>query len=316
MQLSARKNASPPFGSRLRHTVFDVASAFDLSLSREVRPLIAYRYISRRLVFASLALLFVAYGLPQAVRGATVTTLAGSGKAGFADGPARSASFMLPVGVAWGTKGQLYVADAAAQRLRVVLPDGSVRTVAGSGQPASTGLWVPGGYADGNGAAARFNTPMGIAVGPNDDVFVADARNHCIRRVTPNGAVTTFAGSPSRNSGLGRACRAGRFQHPGRRRGRSPRGRLRSRFRGRNSSHLARRSRQYASGRYRFAHRDSRLPSEHDPNVVGRECGWIVAHRPYGVEHARPGECRGSISIRWFSISATSARSRDSTVTS
>ena len=162
--------------------------------------LIAYESATQRFVLAALVSLALVCGLPKAARAATVMTLAGSGQAGFADGPAHSASFMLPVGIAWDSKGRLYVADAAAQRLRVVLPNGSVRTVAGSGQPAKTGIWVPGGYADGTGGAARFNTPMGIAVGPNDDVYVADARNHCIRKVTPDGRVSTFAGSPSRST--------------------------------------------------------------------------------------------------------------------
>lgn len=160
--------------------------------------LIAYTSIRARVVLALLASLAFAGGVPAAARAASVTTIAGSGNSGFADGPGRSATFMLPVGVAWDSRGRLYVADAAAQRLRVVLPDGSVRTVAGSGQPASTGIWVPGGYADGDGSAARFNTPMGIAVGPDDNVYVADARNNCIRKVTPDGKVSTFSGSPSR----------------------------------------------------------------------------------------------------------------------
>ena len=135
--------------------------------------LIVHGFAKQRTFLTALALFALIWGLGQTACAATVTTLAGSGEAGVADGPARSASFMLPVGLAWDAKGRLYVADAAAQRLRVVLPDGSVRTVAGSGQPAKTGIWVPGGYADGKGSAARFNTPMGIAVGPGGDVYVA-----------------------------------------------------------------------------------------------------------------------------------------------
>jgi len=131
---------------------------------------------------------------PMAAGGAVVAWLAGSGAAGFADGPSQNASFILPVGVAWDSHNRLYVSDAAAQRIRVILPDGMVRTVAGSGSLASTGLWVAGGFADGQGAIARFDRPMGIAVGPNDDVYVADSMNHCIRLVTPNGNVSTIAG--------------------------------------------------------------------------------------------------------------------------
>jgi len=129
---------------------------------------------------------------------AIVSTLAGSGKGGFADGLGHDASFLAPVGVAWDASGRLYVADSAAQRIRVVLPNGTVRTIAGGGGPSASRIWVNGGYADGDGEAARFNTPMGIAVGPDGDVYVADSRNRSIRLVTPEGHVTTYAGSPAR----------------------------------------------------------------------------------------------------------------------
>ncbi len=141
---------------------------------------------------------------PSAARGAVVARLAGSGAAGFADGPSQDASFILPVGVAWDSHNRLYASDAAAQRIRVILPDGTVRTVAGSGALEKTGLWVAGGFSDGPGITARFDRPMGIAVGPNDDVYVADSLNHCIRRVTPTGNVSTFAGrhdEPGSNDG-------------------------------------------------------------------------------------------------------------------
>ncbi len=131
-----------------------------------------------------------------AAQAASVTTYAGSGLSGIADGPALSATFLLPFGVAWDKMGRLYVSDAAAQRVRVVLPDGRVRTLAGSGTIGTTGLWVEGGYADGSGAAAKFNFPTGIAVGSDGDIYVADTNNHVIRRITPNGSVTTFAGNP------------------------------------------------------------------------------------------------------------------------
>src|SRR6476646_10607384 len=68
-----------------------------------------------------------------------VTTIAGSGLFGTADGPASSASFMLPVAVAYGARGELYIADAGAQRIRELRPDGVVETLAGSGEPASQG---------------------------------------------------------------------------------------------------------------------------------------------------------------------------------
>ena len=66
-----------------------------------------------------------------------VTTLAGSGSTGFADGPGSKASFMLPMGLAYDRSGNAYVADAAAQRIRMIQKNGTVRTIAGSGEPGS-----------------------------------------------------------------------------------------------------------------------------------------------------------------------------------
>ncbi|PZR59031.1 MAG: hypothetical protein DLM50_02010 [Candidatus Meridianibacter frigidus] len=127
----------------------------------------------------------------------TVRTIAGSGRAGFEDGPALAATFMLPMGMAFDREGNLYIADGAAQRVRVMDRNGNVHTVAGGGPAVDSGFWVPGGYADGAGPQARFNRPAGIAFGPDGDLYIADSFNHCIRRMTPSGDVTTFAGSPS-----------------------------------------------------------------------------------------------------------------------
>src|SRR5579862_5283514 len=123
-----------------------------------------------------------------------VSTIAGSGAFGNVDGPALSAEFMEPVGVAYARDGSLYILDRAAQRLKV-LKSGRVTTVAGSGAPSAPWAAVPGGYADGPGPAARFNQPAAIAVGRDGAVYIADTQNHCIRRFF-GGIVSTFAGSP------------------------------------------------------------------------------------------------------------------------
>lgn len=128
----------------------------------------------------------------------TVSTLAGSGRTGNADGPSAAASFMLPAGLAYDRSGNLLVADAAGQRIRIVRPSGEVATLAGGGAAEPIGTWVPGGHTDGRGPAARFNRPFGIAVTPDGSVFVADTFNNCIRRIAPNGTTTTWVGSPGR----------------------------------------------------------------------------------------------------------------------
>jgi DNA-binding beta-propeller fold protein YncE len=107
-----------------------------------------------------------------------VTTLAGSGSPGFADGPAESAEFNQPCGVAVDPLGNVVVADAIGNRIRLVDQAGNVTTLAGNGQ---------GGDADGVGGAdgvAEFATPDGVAVDGACNVYVADKVNNRIRKIT------------------------------------------------------------------------------------------------------------------------------------
>ena len=118
-----------------------------------------------------------------------VTTIAGvCGSTGaHVDGPAATASFYAPTGIAVGPNGLLYIADFSNQDIRVLDTNTqTVSTLAGSGTS---------GFADGTGAAAQFAFPFGLTVGPAGNVYVADANNNRIRKVTPAGVVTTLAGS-------------------------------------------------------------------------------------------------------------------------
>jgi len=119
----------------------------------------------------------------------TVSTLAGSGLPGFADGAGAGAQFDFPYGIAVDSSGTVYVADAGNYRIRKIQPDGTVSTLAGSGTR---------GFADGAGTAAQFNYPQGIAVDSTGTVYVADAGNHRIRKIQPDGTVSTLAGSGTR----------------------------------------------------------------------------------------------------------------------
>ncbi len=115
-----------------------------------------------------------------------VTTFAGTGSDGFTDGPAASARFSHPWGVAVSTTGSVYVADANTQRIRVISTSNVVSTLAGTGSL---------GFVDGAGSAALFRYPSGVALDTAGNVYVSDTNNHAIRKVTPAGVVTTLAGS-------------------------------------------------------------------------------------------------------------------------
>jgi sugar lactone lactonase YvrE len=117
-----------------------------------------------------------------------VSTFAGSGTSGFADGTGTAAQFNSPFDVAVDVAGNVYVADTYNFRIRKITPAGVVTTLAGNSNY---------GYADGGGAAALFYIPKGLVVDPSGNVYVADENNQRIRKITPTGTVTTLAGSTS-----------------------------------------------------------------------------------------------------------------------
>ncbi|MBD0707940.1 MULTISPECIES: RICIN domain-containing protein [unclassified Streptomyces] len=119
-----------------------------------------------------------------------ITTVAGSGVAGFAGdgGPATAARLNLPMGVAVDGAGALYVAEYHNHRVRKVTPDGKIATVVGNGTAGSRG---DGGPA----ASAQLNRPYGVAVDGEDALYVADAENHRVRKVTADGKIATVAGT-------------------------------------------------------------------------------------------------------------------------
>jgi sugar lactone lactonase YvrE len=118
---------------------------------------------------------------------ADVTTFAGSGVAGSADGNGTVAQFRGPSSVAVDGAGNTYVAEVDGCVVRQITPGGAVTTLAGTSGTCS--------FADGVGAAASFRSPGSIAVDATGNLFVADGGNHRIRKITPAGVVSTFAGS-------------------------------------------------------------------------------------------------------------------------
>jgi sugar lactone lactonase YvrE len=135
--------------------------------------------------------------------GRVVTTLAGQpGQGGSDDGPATSARFNYPTGVAVDAQRNVWVADFANHVVRRITPQGIVSTIAGTAGEA--------GNADGAGPAARFNQVHGVALDSTGNIYAADFGNHTIRKISTDGIVTTLAGlagSPGSNDGLGGAAR-------------------------------------------------------------------------------------------------------------
>jgi hypothetical protein len=150
---------------------------------------------------AEMAVFLWRYNCPDPNLG-NVTTLAGNGTRGFADGPGNTAQFNNPYGVAFAPNGNIYVADTYNQRIRVTNPTtGQVTTLAGTGTE---------GFADGPGTNARFNYPTGVAVAPNGNIYVADQGNQRIRAINP----TTRSGHHPRRNRHPRVCRRPRQHRP------------------------------------------------------------------------------------------------------
>lgn len=136
-----------------------------------------------------------------------VTTLAGSaGVSGTADGNGAAARFTFPVGIGVALDGTIYVADTNNHAIRKITPDGSVTTLAGVKRAL--------GYNDGFGTQASFRYPFDLAVAPDGTIYVADTSNELIRKVTPEGRVTTVAGAAQTTGTTDGTGNAARFDHP------------------------------------------------------------------------------------------------------
>ena len=135
------------------------------------------------------------------------TTLAGVGGAsGSANGTGSAARFLQPYGLTVDTAGVVYVADSRNNTIRKITPFGVVTTIAG--------LAGTSGSANGTGNAARFDYPVGVAVDKNGNLFVTDNFSHLVRKITPDGTVTTFAGAAGINGAANGTGAAARFNGP------------------------------------------------------------------------------------------------------
>jgi gliding motility-associated-like protein len=134
----------------------------------------------------------------------TITVFAGISQAGTADGPGNVANIINPNGIAIDKDDNLYVSDGN-NAIRKISPSGYVYTLAG--QPSA-------GTLDGIGPAAKFNKPAGLAVDKDGNIYVADQGGFVIRKITPNGQVTTIAGSGNFGTGNDGVGAAANFQYP------------------------------------------------------------------------------------------------------
>ena len=139
--------------------------------------------------------------------GGVVSTVAGlAGQVGSTDGTGSAARFNSPQGVAVDLKQNIYVADYDNNTIRKIAPGGIVSTLAG--------LAGSKGSVDGTGSAAQFNNPFAVAAENSGFLYVADSRNHIIRKVTPEGSVTTLAGLADTSGSADGTGSVARFDFP------------------------------------------------------------------------------------------------------
>ncbi len=156
-----------------------------------------------------MTLLLAAVGTTHA-NAQTISTYAGTGTGGFYGdgGAATAAQIYLPYGLAVDASNNLYICDQQNERIRKVSASGIITTIAGNGTAAYGG--------DGGAAtAAQFNDPAGVVVDASNNVYVADRVNNRIRKITPAGIISTFAGIGSAGySGDGAAATAAQVNDP------------------------------------------------------------------------------------------------------
>ncbi len=146
-----------------------------------------------------------------------ITTFAGkAGVLEVKDGSGTNAHFIAPIDIAIDSQGNLFVTESLrTDDERNVLTGNVVRKITATGM-VTTFAGSPGvvGSADGNGTAARFNSPCGIAIDQSDNLYIADSENSTIRKITPAGVVTTFAGMPGQEGSDDGVAGTARFNEP------------------------------------------------------------------------------------------------------
>ena len=172
--------------------MFRQTQPFATLLVRPMRALIALVCVVLAPGFPPLHAAAVPQFQPEShiTRHSTITTIAGNGIAsGSGDGgPATQATLNTPAGIALDTAGNVYIADAFSHRIRKVAPDGTISTVAGTGEVGFDGDGAPA-------TDARLRVPLSVAIDDTGAIYIADTYNHRIRKVSPDGVISTIAGT-------------------------------------------------------------------------------------------------------------------------
>ncbi|HEX3385212.1 MAG TPA: alkaline phosphatase PhoX, partial [Mucilaginibacter sp.] len=136
--------------------------------------------------------------------GGVKSIYAGNGTPGAVNGAAAASSFNSPGGIVADGSGNIFVADQQNNMIREITSSGTVKTFAGTGSPGAN---------NGASATASFNNPDGLTFDSQGNMYIADTKNSLIRKITPAGAVSTFAGSGTPGNGDGQGIQAS-FNYP------------------------------------------------------------------------------------------------------
>lgn len=174
---------APAWAASVLAAGFNAAEDMTYALRADGTPCLAVADTgSHRIIGVSLA------------NGARFAIAGAQGQSDHVDGPGLTARFDGPTAIAQRSDGTLVVVDQEGTALRTIAPDGTVATL-GHGNDGPLGL----GNVDGRGDAARFFAPQGIVVDSHGNAFVANTPTHTLRRIAPDGSVTTVAGTPNRS---------------------------------------------------------------------------------------------------------------------
>jgi len=175
-------------GSSYQYTYNSSTKSYCITLTSTQSPTTAYRYDSS--VGRVEAGLCTGDSLPSTgpvfIANAAVVSIFAGTTSGYLDGTGATARFTSPTGLTIDNSGNLYVTDVSDHRIRKITPAGLVSTIGGMGTS---------GFVDGAASTSRFASPAGVAVDSAGNVYVGDQSNHRIRKITPGGVVSTFAGS-------------------------------------------------------------------------------------------------------------------------